>query len=97
MKTFIQRLCLFGLLATTGFVLSNCQKQAEEQDATTLERTGPTMRADDGMMGGAYDAGMAPAADAGTVAPMDAGMIGPMDAGMIEATGDAGTMDAGMR
>ncbi|MDQ3265327.1 MAG: hypothetical protein M3Y59_17005 [Myxococcota bacterium] len=41
MTTFLHRLCLFGLLATTGFVLSNCQQQAEQQNAT-LERTEPS-------------------------------------------------------
>ncbi len=106
MKTFLQRLCLFGLLATTGFVLSNCQRQAEEEDAA-LERTGPSMSAGEGMRGaaadagvvGSVDAGVVGSIDAGVVGSMDAGMVGSMDAGMVGSmdAGVVGSMDAGMR
>ena len=33
MATFLHRLCLFALLATTGFALSNCHARMEEQAA----------------------------------------------------------------
>lgn len=33
MAMFLHRLCLFALLATTGFALSNCHARMEEQAA----------------------------------------------------------------
>lgn len=47
MAMFLHRLCLFALLATTGFALSNCHARMEEQAAILVpEQPATTAPAD---------------------------------------------------
>lgn len=94
MATFLHRLCLFALMATTGFALSNCRARMQEDTSVTeaehgdmvQERSGHT--ADHSMDGGRMHGGMSH----GDM--MDGGM--GMDGGMrMDSGGRMGAMDAG--
>lgn len=77
MATFLHRLCLFGLMVTTGVALSNCQQRMEGQKPAMEDR-------DDTAAGVSVDAGLrlepADALDAGRAPDAETG--GAMDGGM---------------
>jgi len=83
MATFLHRFCLFGLLTTTGFALSNCQREAEEQEAPMMRApSGPTMSAGDSMMPAQRDGGMRVGEAASVLdAGMDHAAMGHTDGG----------------